>query len=145
MKFFRLEPEVAGELGEGTIMDVSVHPPLVTAVHYELSDWLGDHLLESYPVYLISEQLAASLDRAGFRRYELRDARVTLSLEAQELLDPASLPTFRWFVVTGAPGHDDIGVTSNARLVVSERALEVMRAAAPLNHCDVKPYTGDDA
>ena len=70
---------------------------------------------------------------------------MTLSPEAQELLDPASLPTFRWFVVTGVAGHDDIAVTSNARLVVSERALEVMRDSAPLNHCDVEPYTGDDA
>ena len=38
MAFYSLEPEVAGELAEGTVMDTSVHPPIVTSVHYELAD-----------------------------------------------------------------------------------------------------------
>jgi hypothetical protein len=139
MAYFRLEPEVAGELGDGTVMDTSVHPPNVSSLHYEITDWLGDHLLESYPVYLISEQLGHALTQSGLHQFDLRDARVTLSPDAQELLADVDIPKFRWFVVTGTAGRDDIGVTDNTRLVVSDRALEVLRSY-PLNNCDVEPY-----
>jgi hypothetical protein len=49
MDFYAIEPEVAGELGEGTVMDTSVHPPRVSAVEYVITDWLGDDIIESYP------------------------------------------------------------------------------------------------
>jgi hypothetical protein len=33
--FVYIEPEVAGGLGENTLLDVRTHPPVVTRLHYE--------------------------------------------------------------------------------------------------------------
>lgn len=48
-RYYRLEPEVAGELGSGTVMDVSRHPPLVSHLQFKFQGWLGDDLLETFP------------------------------------------------------------------------------------------------
>jgi hypothetical protein len=40
MHHFYLEPEVAGGPGEHTLMDQTVHPPIVHQLHYQ-SDWLA--------------------------------------------------------------------------------------------------------
>jgi hypothetical protein len=45
MKYFYVEPEVAGGLGERTVMDRSTHPPVVKRLHYQLEGWLGDAIL----------------------------------------------------------------------------------------------------
>ncbi|APF85630.1 hypothetical protein HI806_01945 [Ralstonia solanacearum] len=49
MNYFFLEPEVAGALGENTVLDASTHPPRVEKLHFEFSGWLGDAILESFP------------------------------------------------------------------------------------------------
>ena len=41
MNFYYLEPEVSGGIGDSTILDTSVHPPIVSALEYEFEDWLG--------------------------------------------------------------------------------------------------------
>lgn len=66
MKFYSLEPEVAGSLGPGTVMDTAVHPPRVHKLHYESDGWSGDDILE--PI-----SLQNSLKRS-LRHQSLRDA-----------------------------------------------------------------------
>jgi hypothetical protein len=41
-------------------------------------------------------------------------------------------------------GRDDLGVTGDGRLVVSERALALLRTGV-LDHCDADPYLADEA
>lgn len=45
MKYFYIEPEVAGGLGRNTVMNRAVHPPVVSKLHYHFDGWLGDVLL----------------------------------------------------------------------------------------------------
>ncbi len=66
MRYFYIEPEVSGELGEGTLMDTTVHPPKVEKLNYEFSSWLGDDLIESFPCYIVSERLAERLKKVIF-------------------------------------------------------------------------------
>jgi hypothetical protein len=139
MKYYALSPEVAGELGERTEMDTAVHPPVVSRLHYEFSDWLGDELVESFPVFLISTALGQSAASAGLSGFVLADAETTLSEEAEELLDGETIPEFRWLQITGRPGAADFGQTAEARLVVSERALDLLRQGS-LNNCGVEDY-----
>src|SRR5690606_23050654 len=120
-------PEVAGELGPNTDMDASVHPPRVSRLHYEIADWLGDDLLESFPCFVVTERLATELEKAGLDGFTLDDVQVTLSPEAEELLEDVEIPTFKWLRVDGTAGEHDLGVTATAQLVVSDRALEVLR------------------
>ena len=62
MQYVYIEPEVAGGLGDHTVMDRSVHPPIVSKLHYQMEGWLGDALLESFPVFIV---ISASF--MGFR------------------------------------------------------------------------------
>ncbi|WP_112137009.1 hypothetical protein [Glycomyces dulcitolivorans] len=139
MSYYLLEPEVAGELGEDTVMDTSVHPPVVTRLQYVIQDWLGDEILESTPCFVVTEHLAGLIGAAGLSGYRFADAEVVLGEDAEELADgPIDLPKWQWLQLTGTAGSDDFGASSNGSLVVSERALDVLRQGA-LNNCDIEP------
>ena len=87
MRFFLLEPEVAGGEGEHTEMEVSVHPPVATRLHYEVAGWQGDDLLESTPCFVISPEAAAPLAGAGMESFTLADALITLLAGTEDLID----------------------------------------------------------
>lgn len=65
MKFFLVEPEVAGGLGKYTIMDRNTHPPIVSKLHYQFDGWLGDVLLESFPCFIVTEAAKLKLQAVG--------------------------------------------------------------------------------
>jgi hypothetical protein len=142
MAFHVLYPEVAGGLGAETDLDTSVHPPIVHKLHYEVAGWLGDDLLESFPVFLASPRLITAISDAGLTGTTTRPALVTLLPGTEELIDPAVLD-FQWLYVTGEPGQDDLGLDETARLVVSDRALDVMRTQGQLDNCEVEPHPAE--
>lgn len=145
MTYYELKPDVAGQDGENMEFDPSVHPPRVFHLHVEIDNWAGDDLIENYPCYIVTDVLGCTLKDTGMSRYELRDLEVSLAPEGQEILAAsgiAQLPTFRWLYVTGSAGQDDIGVTSQGRLVVSDRALDVLRQFH-MKRCDVEEYVGN--
>ena len=139
MKYYALAPEVAGGLGKDTEMDTTVHPPLVTRLHYEFADWFGDDLIESFPCFLITAELGAQVEGADLSGFVLADLETTVSPEAEERLDGRQLPPFRWLQLTGQPGTDDFGQTPQARLVVSQRALDLLHQGN-LKNCDIEDY-----
>lgn len=102
MRHLLLEPEVAGGLGERTVMDASVHPPLVSSLHYEITDWLGDDFLESFPCFVVTDRLAEGLVVANLRAFVLRNVDISLTPEARAEFG-RDLPRFQWLVVTGQP------------------------------------------
>jgi hypothetical protein len=139
MNYFRLYPEVPGELGPHTVMDSSVHPPRVEKLHLILADWLGDDLLTVFPVYIVTVTQGAKLQADDLSGFSLNDIEVTLSVEAEEIFAGQSLPTFQWLHVTGQVGTDDFGLTNEADLVVSERGLASLRKGQ-LENCDVELF-----
>ena len=126
MRFFLLEPEVAGGLSEHSEADVSVHPPVVKRLHYEVAGWQGDDLLESFPCFVISPEAAAALEAADMRSFTFADALMTLLPGTEDLIDHRVL-TFRWLQPTGQPGVDDIAVDEKANLIVSEAAWNILQ------------------
>jgi len=141
---YSLEPEVAGELGEHTVLDTSVHPPLVSNLHYQLSDWLGDDILESFPCYIATKSLKVLLEQLGGSGCEFGDVEVTTSEEFEELHAQLIIPDFYWLKVTGAAGIDDFGISKDFQLVVSDQVLSLLKAHAVLNNCDIEPYEFDE-
>lgn len=125
MKYLYIEPEVAGGLGEHTVMDRSSHPPVVQRLHYRLEGWLGDALLETFPCFIVTEDAKASLVRAEVTGASFDLVEVSCSPEFESTYN--HLPTFEWLRVTGTAGKDDFGTAPDGRLVVSERALEILR------------------
>ena len=135
MGFTILEPEVAGGWGDETVADTSVHPPIVTRLHYEFEDWLGDELLESFPCFIVSERVASALEASGLTGFALDEVKISTSPEFEDLHPDASIPRFRWLKVSGQPGVDDFGLAADFRLVVSAKGLGLLSRFA-LNHAD---------
>jgi hypothetical protein len=112
-------------------MDRTVHPPRVQALHFVFDGWLGDHLVESFPCYLVTADLAASLAAAGIVGFELADAEVETSDQFREMYPNRSIPSFKWLRVVGVEGNSDIYITSDNRLAGSQKTLDVLLATDP--------------
>lgn len=123
-----VSPEVAGQLGESTVMETSSHPPIVTHLHYHFDGWLGDDLLEAFPCFIITERLAEALTKSELTGWQLKDVVVSKSETFEDLYPGRELPKFRWLVVHGQQG-EDFALADKLHLEVSDRALEFLRSS----------------
>ena len=138
MKYYELEPEVAGGFGEGSIVDSSVHPPIVKRLHILFDGWLGDQLLETFPCFVVTRELASEIRKKTLSGYDLDDVEVEKSDQFKDLYGERSLPDFCWLKVCGEPGNSDFGINDKFTLIVSERALDLIRTG--LKNCDIKNW-----
>ncbi|MBV7530989.1 hypothetical protein [Chitinophaga sp. sic0106] len=60
-EYDRLLLEVSGELGEGTKIENSTHPPIVNYLHFIFNGWLGNELIECFHCYLVTDTLQQHL------------------------------------------------------------------------------------
>jgi hypothetical protein len=141
MKYFYLEPEVAGGEGDDTEADRSVHPPVVTKLHYQFDGWLGDVLLEAFPCWIVTTAAAERIKEAGLTGVRFDEVQVTTSEEFEEIFPDVKLPEFVWLKVESTAGRSDFGVAQNLILVVSERALKLLQGLG-IAHADVEPFNG---
>lgn len=126
MKYYILEPDVAGGLGENTVMDRSVHPPSVSKLHYEFYGWFGDAIVASFPCFLVTLAAKNALEGGGMIGADFADVEVSTSDEFNGLFPHTDLPPFVWMKVYGQAGRHDLGVGSDGRLIVSQRALDLL-------------------
>jgi len=139
MSFFLLAPEVAGGWGSGTVVDTERHPPVVKHLHYQFDGWLGDELLESFPCFIVTVAVGSKLTDAGLSGFELGSVEISKSDTFLELHPERSVPEFQWLRVAGAAGVADLGLTKQHQLVVSDRALQILRNGQ-LAHCEVSEW-----
>lgn len=140
MRYFLLEPEVAGALGPESDMDSSVHPPRVTQLHYELQGWLGDDLLETFPCYVVTSRCKEALENAAFSGCTFAPAKITTADTFSELYPGRPAPVLHWLKVSGEAGKSDVGLASDYRIVVSEAVLEILMKFQ-LDNCDIEDFT----
>ena len=125
MRYFSIEPEVAGSSqGPNSVMDRSVHPPIVSRLHYVFSGWSGDVLLESFPAFIVTEDAMNKLVETGTTGARFADVVVTTTYPFRELHPDTKLPRFVWLQVVGRAGRDDFGLADNIRLVISDALIE---------------------
>jgi hypothetical protein len=137
MHYF-VEPEVAGGWGVNTEADTSRHPPLVSKLHYQFDGWQGDDLLESFPCFIVSESLMNELISSSVTGFEIDDVEISKSDEFFATTDLTDLPQFFWLKVVGGEPSADIRLSSDCRLLVSDRALNVFRKCN-ISHADITP------
>ena len=137
--FNSLSPEVAGHLGEETVLDTSVHPPVVHRLHYVFDGWLGDDIVETFPCYIVTERLALCTQMIRPSGVSLDDVLVSTSETFREVYPYRDLPDFRWLRVNGIAGKDDFGLSAEYELVISERVLNAWRDFQ-LAHCEIKLF-----
>ena len=133
MKYFVVEPEVAGGFGEKTVIDRSTGTMTVIALHYEFDGWLGDELLETAPCFIATENLADKISESKLLGAEAGVVEVSKSKEFQRADPAVVLPKFVWLKINGRAGIDDFGIAPDYSLVVSEAALNILKEGA-INH-----------
>lgn len=121
-----LEPEVAGEIGTDTILDNRVHPPIVTFLHFHFTGWLGDDILETFPCFIMSERLKNSIEEKKLKGISFDFVKVTKSDDFVMTSINEHLPTFYWAKMNGVFGIDDFVIAKDFRLLVSDKAYEVI-------------------
>ena len=136
MPRWRVEPEVAGQLGEDSVLDHSTTPFTVQVLHYDFDGWLGDDLVETTPCFLVTDLLAAALRNSDLSGWVLDDLKVTTSEVFEELYPGKDLPEFRWLKVVGATS-DDFCLDRRHRLEVSDRALQLLKEFS-IGNADIK-------
>ena len=93
-KYKYIEPEVAGGFGTETVLNANVHPPVVERLHYEFQGWLGDDLLESFPCFIVTEQLANEISFQKLTGIFFDDVKITTSELFSELYPEKSFLNF---------------------------------------------------
>lgn len=137
--YYFVEPEVAGGLGDNTVINTNFHPPIVTSLEYRFEGWLGDDILESFPCFIITEFLGAKLSDSKLSGITFAPVLVTQSEEFKELNPDVSIPKFFWLKVVGIACTDDFGLSEDHRLVISQAALDILRTAQ-LDNADIEKY-----
>ena len=142
MQFYLLEPEVAGGFGERTVIDRSSGRMEVKSLHYKFEGWLGDELLESTPCFIASRRLAQEIERERLSGVRFADLEITTSHEFNELHVGLTLPEFIWLKVEGIPSESDFGITSDLNLIVSDRALQLLKSVGISHAASITPFIG---
>jgi len=124
-----LEPEVAGGMGDDTILDNSVHPPIVKFLHYRFSGWMGDDILETFPCFIISERLKNAIENNKLKGIFFDFVKITKSEDFEKISIKVELPIFYWAKINGSFGIDDFVITQDYRLLVSDRAYRIINSS----------------
>ncbi|MEE4371635.1 hypothetical protein V2K69_14345 [Pseudomonas alliivorans] len=136
---YYIEPEVAGGLGETSIIDTSCHPPKITRLEYKFEGWLGDDLLEGFPCFIVTKRLADAISKKRLSGFCLKPLKISKSENFLELYPDLKLPDFKWLEIVGSAGVDDLGLAENHILVVSELALNVFKELK-INQAELKAF-----
>jgi hypothetical protein len=148
MKMYRLDPEVAGEIGDGSeIIYEGGLIKKVTYLHYEFAGWLGDELLTQTPCFIVTEVVANSIIKSDLTGYRFEEMKVSKSDEFKEFYPDKVLPKFLRLLPLGKVVVDndkivewsgeDFCLEENVDLVVSEYALKVLEKHQMVN-CNVE-------
>lgn len=138
-EYYRLLPEVPGELGERTRMDRSFNPPKISYLHFIFSGWLGDELIECFPCYLVTDTLLKYLNDNGLTGFFIKEAEISYSSLFNELYPNRGRHEFKWLVITGQTG-DDFFLSPENYLVVTNRCLNVLKEHGNLNNCEIEKF-----
>ena len=139
MNFYFIEPEVAGDWGEYSDVDVTCHPPVVTNLHYQFRGWLGDSIIESFPCYIVTLPLSQAIAHAKLTGVHFSPATVSKDEQFEEMHPEVILPPFVRLEPVGKAGIDDFGIAPNLNLIVSEQALQIIREHKA-TYMDVAPF-----
>ena len=65
MKYYIIKPEVPAGLGRKSIIERATGQSMkIIELHLEFQGWLGDDLMETHPVFYVTEKLKAALQKS---------------------------------------------------------------------------------
>ena len=88
----------------------------------------GDCLFKDSPHYFVTKELGSSISARGLSGARRRPVETRVSdAYTQSYGTPTSVPQVEQLIVTGAAGEDDFGLQDQVALIVSDRALALLR------------------
>ena len=133
---FALDPQVAGELGENTVIDTSSHPPVVSHVDFVLDYPETDDLIQAFPVLLVSAEMADRLTAADVAGVALSGASVRPSEDCLAVYGAAGTGSYRRLEPVGTE-RDDCWLSNEFLICVSDRMMRIL-AQGIMKNCDTK-------
>jgi hypothetical protein len=155
MSMFRLSPEVAGQIGEKSVIlnrqereAGSDAPPKISLLEYVFDGWLGDDLIEAWPCFLLTRRVHDAILTSNLTGVEFKTPILSKSQLFLDLHPSKVLPDFDWIVPLGRVATNDSMTFCNWTshdfclnqrndLVVTDRALSVLRKFS-LAHCKIQ-------
>jgi hypothetical protein len=136
---YSLSPEVAGDFGEESVLDTTKHPPVVSRLHYEFEGWDGDDIVATFPVTIVTDALAKAIVEHGLTGAKLDDVIVTKDPQFEMFFptEAAALPKWKWLRPVGRPHAADFWQKENGELIVSDKALRLLRQFH-LDHAEIE-------
>jgi hypothetical protein len=107
-RLFALDPEVAGDWGDATVVanqeqisQGTATVPDVTFLEYEFEVWLGDEVLSAYPCFIVTASLATDMKRAEISGAYFTDVLITEGEEFKYVCPGKTLPPFERLIPVG--------------------------------------------
>ena len=125
--YFLLRPSVYGQMGIKTEWDRTVSPPQVSSLHFVLDCDPLDDLHKSSPCFLVSRTLAERIAKDGFTGATIEGVLAEYDKQYLEREPDAVKPDLRLLRPTGKAGSADFGLNEERQLVVSERAMSLLK------------------
>lgn len=147
MEMFRLEPEVAGEIGENS--KIKYERGMINEVeflHYEFTGWLGDEILTSHPCFIVSENIVEDILKSNLKGHRFEDIEISTSDEFKEIYPNRHIPNFKRLIPLGKvvvcddkiiqSSEEDFCLEDDVELVVSYNALEILKKYK-IENCEI--------
>jgi hypothetical protein len=130
MESYLVRPEVAGELGPDVEIDANAHPPRIDRMHYVFFGWAGSDIVESFPIFIVTNRLAEAFRKAALSGFEIDEVKTSIDEQFESFFpeSAASMPSWNWLRVTGDKATADFWQDEKAQLHVSDRAKRVLES-----------------
>ncbi|HEY9007346.1 MAG TPA: hypothetical protein VIM75_14495 [Ohtaekwangia sp.] len=128
-RFYKISPEVPGGLGEKTRFNKNTVPWEIEELHISFDGWLGSDLLNVSPVFFVTAPLMNEIIShrlTGILKFD--PIEITVSEIFNELHANKVLPSFFLLRLNGVPYKDDFGKTEKNKLVISQRAYDLLKS-----------------
>jgi hypothetical protein len=138
MRYFLLSPYSAGC---NSASDADWTTNTIHKLRYKFDFWRDDVLLSSSPTWIITVVAKHAVQLAKLTGVHFVSVEVSKSELFDQFHPRQELCSFVWMKVDGEAGHDDFGIVRKTKLVVSERALALLRTLG-IPNARVDDFTG---
>lgn len=144
MNYYLLNPEVAGELGNGSkVIYECGNIKEVIFLEYNFMGWQGDELLTTYPCFIVTESLQNDIILNGLTGVKFNNIAMTFSDEFYDLCKDVKVPKFVQIICNNLYECNvenllyDFYFNKYDDIIVSEKALNVLKQHK-IDMCDIE-------
>jgi hypothetical protein len=117
-----LNAEVPGHLGNQAVYSSNANGWVVTTMHLEFDDWMGDDIVQVLNCFLATEKAKQVLTEVRLTGFVFEESVITKSDEFIEQHPEFVLPKFWWLRPDNESGSD-VFIYSDGNLALSEKAM----------------------